>query len=242
MYSAATGSNVIWDVVETEVAGESRGLVLGVENIVKGKSDVGEIFYVVAEQGMVVAGGALGVKGVSKGVPKLKKGRVKNTSTKRCKRNVEEFQLIDYQLPDLPEFAREALPGSVKDLQSVRWNDVDQSIAAIASIFLILKLFLVGHPASNNYLEEICTAVHPGTDLQQCEKQLVLAIQKYQDIEAQPEDASPFEDSLRSLVFEMNQMMSDSVIGEGLVNSICNSHYPTKVSLHGRKGQLTFVE
>ena len=242
----AAGSNTLWDVSETAIAGESRGVVLGVENIINGQSDVGQIFDVVAEQGMVAAGGALGVNGIKKGVAgkasRLKSAK-KGKLAGRCKRGVEE-RLINYELPDLPDFAQNALPGSLNDLDSVRWNDVDQSIGAIVSIFLIIKMFLVGHPASQKYFEEVCEALSPGVDLLQCEKELVVAIRKYQDDEYHQEHATPFQDSLRSLVFEMKQMMtSDSLVGEGLIVSICNSHFPTKASAEGMKGwNIKYIE
>ena len=232
----AAGSNTIWDVSESAIVGESRGVVLGVENIINGQSDVGQIFDVVAEQGMVAAGGALGVGGIKKGVTRLKSPK-KGKLASRCKRGVGE-QLINYELPELPDFAKNALPGSLNDLDSVRWNDVDQSIGAIVSIFLIIKMFLVGHPASKNYFEEVCQAVNPGVDLLHCEKELVVAIRKYQDDGYHQEHATPFQDSLRSLVFEMKQMMTrDSLVGEGLINSVCNSHFPTKASVEGMKGR-----
>ena len=145
--------------------------------------------------------------------------------------------MINFDLPELPDFAKNALPGSLSDLDSVRWNDVDQSIGAIVSIFLIIKMFLVGHPASQTYFDEVCQAVRPGVDLLQCEKELVLAIRKYQDDEYQLDQPTPFQDSLRSLVFEMKAMMKrDSQLGEGLINSICSSYSPTKASAEGMKG------
>ena len=83
-----------------------------------------------------------------------------------CKRSAEEFVPFNNQLEDLPEYAVQALPGSMSELQNIQWNNVDQTINAIFSIFLIVKMFLAGHPRSKKYFEEVCANVYPNLLLQ----------------------------------------------------------------------------
>jgi len=241
----ATSTNAVWDGVESGIAGENRGMVAGIQKIVDGKASVGDVFDTVAEQGMVAAGGALGAHGAGKGLSKsggfkqTVKGKTRQVVQKvktvgkkiknklrggRCKRSIDAFEVFSNQLEEIPDYAMKTLPGSIHDLDSVRWGDMDQSVNAIFSIFLIVKLFMVGHPQSKGYFEEVCGTVYPSLKLQECEEQLILSIEKYNQGEFDPKTAGPFEDSLNALVFEMNQMVRNTTHGQGIITAICYNH------------------
>ena len=93
----------------------------------------------------------------SKTIKSRKSVPVKTNPVKHvlCKRSAGVFETFNHQLEDLPQYAVQALPGSLSELQSVQWKNVDQTINAIFSIFLIVKMLLVGHPRSQKYFEEV---------------------------------------------------------------------------------------
>ena len=153
------------------------GSIAGIKDIVDGKGDAGEVFDTVAGQGLVAAGGAMGASGGFKAIKgrggKVVKGQVLKGSAKerasiqkvRCKRSTDDITVIDYQLNDLPENVSRALPEHIRDLNMVQWDNVDQSINAVFSIFLIIKLFLIGHSTSEKYFQEVCDHVYPTLEL-----------------------------------------------------------------------------
>ena len=53
--------------------------------------------------------------------------------------------------------------------------------------------------------------------------QLVLSLHKYELENSVPERNDPFDDSLNALVFEMENMVTNTTVGQGLVKSICSS-------------------
>lgn len=238
----ATSTNALWDVSESVIAGEDRGLVAGIGKILGGKASAGDVFDTVVGQVMLVGGGAMSAHGVGKGISKAGgfkkavKGKTRQVVQKvksmgktiknkfRCKRSIDAFEVFSNQPEELPDYAMKTLPGSIHDLDSVRWGDMDQSINAIFSIFLIVKLLMVGHPQSKGYLEEVCGMAYPSLKLQECEEQLILSIEKYNQGEFDPKTAGPFEDSLNALVFEMNQMVRNTTHGQGIITAICYNH------------------
>ena len=147
------------------------GSIAGIKDIVDGKGDAGEVFDTVAGQGLVAAGGAMGASGGFKAIKgrggKVVKSNVLKGSIQkvRYKRSADDITVIDYQLDDLPENVSRALPGHIQDLNMVRWDNVDQSINAVFSIFLIIKLFLIGHPTSEKYFQEVCDHAYPTLEL-----------------------------------------------------------------------------
>ena len=148
------------------------GSIAGIKDIVDGKGDAGEVFDTVAGQGLVAAGGAMGASGGLKVKLKGRGGKVVKSNVLkgsvqkvRCKRSTDDITAIDYQLDDLPENVSRALPGHIRDLNMVQWDNVDQSINAVFSIFLIIKLFLIGHPTSEKYFQEVCGHVYPTLEL-----------------------------------------------------------------------------
>ena len=147
------------------------GSIAGIKDIVDGKGDAGEVFDTVAGQGLVAAGGAMGASGGFKAIKgrggKVVKSNVLKGSIQkvRYKRSADDITVIDYQLNDLPENVSRALPEHIRDLNMVQWDNVDQSINAVFSIFLIIKLFLIGHPTSDKYFQEVCDHVYPTLEL-----------------------------------------------------------------------------
>ena len=174
----ATTTNLAWDGVESGVRGELSGSIAGIKDIVDGKGDAGEVFDTVAGQGIVAASGALGASGGFKAIKGRKvlkskgnvlkgKGKERASIQKvRCKRSTDDITVIDYQLNDLPKNLSRALPGQIRDLNMVQWDNVDEGINAVFSIFLIIKLFLIGHPTSQKYFGEVCDHVYPTLELQ----------------------------------------------------------------------------
>ena len=157
--------------------GEASGSIAGFQNIADGKAGAGDIFDVVAEQGLVAVGGATGAAGgweaiksngnvLRRGKGNINRKKPKTKTKNRCKRSTEDFSVIDYKLNELPANVSRALPGQIRDLGNVQWDNLDQSINAIFSIFLIIKLFLIGHPRSESYFEEVCDHVYPSMELQ----------------------------------------------------------------------------
>jgi len=192
----ATATNLAWDGAESAIRGKPSGSIAGFINIANGNATAGEVFDVVAEQEMVAAGGALGatplkikIKGSRPSGSRPSGSRPsgsrpsgsrpsgsrpsgskpsgsKPSNAIRCKRSSEKFEIFTMSLPDIPEFASKALPASFHDLNTTEWNNVDQGINAIFSIFLIIKLLFVGHPKSQGYFEEVCENVYPFLELQ----------------------------------------------------------------------------
>ena len=57
----------------------------------------------------------------------------------------------------------------------------------------------------------------------ECEKELILAVNRYADDESFPDDLSPFATSLNALEYEMNHMVEKTPVGLGLMETICLS-------------------
>ena len=57
--------------------------------------------------------------------------------------------------------------------------------------------------------------------VQRCEEHLIEAIEKYDNDEDDGETENVFEDSLSTLVFELNQMLDNNTIGNGIFTTIC---------------------
>ena len=132
-------------------------MIKGFQDIHEGKASLSSGFDTVAEQGLIAAGGALGASGV-----KARLGPKKVGYRKLCKRSVtDQFDVFDYNLSDLPDFGNRSLPASFREMETVQWTHVDQGINAVFSTFLIIKMFLVGHPRSKIYFEEVCHQLMP---------------------------------------------------------------------------------
>jgi len=234
----ATSANAGWDGLDSVIGGESRGMIKGFQDIHEGKASIGSAFDTIAEQGLVAGGGALGAYGARKTFSNFKKkiGGYK----KICRRSTDEFVVFNNNLSDLPEFANKTLPGSFHDLETVQWNNVNHGINAIISIFLMIKMFIIGHPKSKVYFEEVCHQIYPSQPLQECEQQIYLALQKYNQDDSFPDNDDPFNDSLNALVFEMNQILGNTTVGYGLLNSMCMSQQPTNAQTEGL--QAMFVK
>ena len=158
----ATSANLAWDGIESGIAGETRGSIRAIEMVAKGETDIGETFDVIAEQGLVAGGGALGGYGVRKGVLRSKlKGKLK--PRRICKRSAafEELPPMFTNNVELPQFALESLPSSIHDLENIEWNNVDTSIGAIFSIFLMIKMMLSGHLKVKPIVHDACSAILP---------------------------------------------------------------------------------
>ena len=60
------------------------------------------------------------------------------------------------------------------------------------------------------------------TSFQECEDHIMEAIEKYDKIDnAEEETENVFEDSLSTLVFELNQLIHNNTIGSGLYTTMC---------------------
>ena len=67
----------------------------------------------------------------------------------------------------------------------------------------------------------------------------MLSLHKYEQENSDPDTNDPFNDSLNALVFEMNNMITGTAIGQGLVTSIC-SNFPTNAG-DKMKGKIMFT-
>ena len=149
-------ANSAWDGIDSGIAGESRGMIKGFQDIHEGKASLSSGFDTVAEQTLVAVGGALGSSGA-----KAKFSPKKVGYKKLCKRSIEQYDIFYHGLSDIPSFYKGSLAGSFHDLERINWTNINQGISAIFSTFLIIKMFLLGHPKSKIYLEEVCHQLMP---------------------------------------------------------------------------------
>ena len=147
------------------------GSIKAWDDLVTGKSDVGQGFDVVAGTLLEAGGAALGVKAlkgkttISKTVEldlmKGKKARIRPTL--RCRRSIEDnpgFGSDPGFGLDQPDVSRDLLPrlpGSFKDLSFSESMPGISLVDNVLSIFLVLQLMKIRHPRSRPYFNEVCT-------------------------------------------------------------------------------------
>ena len=82
-------------------------MIKGFQDIHEGKATLSSGFDTVAEQGLIAAGGALGASGV-----KAKLGPKKIGYRKLCKRSINQIDVFNHNLSDLPNFGTMSLKAS----------------------------------------------------------------------------------------------------------------------------------
>ena len=127
------------------------------------------MFDTVAGQTLLAASGALTARAVA-GKPSLKSANI-------CKRSLAEVPVFDSSYPPMANAALKLLPGSLSDFQlnSGAIAQPENLAMTVYTIFLVLKLISVGHPASKPYYEEICQSIWPRMTLEDCQTKLVLS-------------------------------------------------------------------
>jgi hypothetical protein len=150
-----------------------------------------------------------------------------NRNQKRCQRSLSDPILFD---PRLRNSTRFALPGSVNQSLSevIEANSTQDAVGAVLGLFFLLKLLIVGHPQAKPYFKEICqNQVAYKNKIDECELFLFLSLQKFGQSDVEDVVTTDFDPSLRdsldTLIFGMNQVESNSVIGRGLSAFICSS-------------------
>jgi hypothetical protein len=92
------GSLAAWDGADTAIAGEKRGIIKGVDDIVKGEASIGDAFDTVAGIGLTALGGGLTAKALAKKYAASKAAAAK----KICKRSVwDDDEIFDQSLPEI---------------------------------------------------------------------------------------------------------------------------------------------
>ncbi|CAG0902615.1 unnamed protein product [Darwinula stevensoni] len=157
-------------------------------------------------------------------------------TTERCRRSVAEDEslLFSPTLPDVPAWVQEKLPTSLIEgfaAGEAAWTNqttadavaTTQTINAVLTIFLMLKLMMTGHQRSKPYYDEICRG-HSQVD--RCEQLLFESLNKYGDVgvvTVDGEEEEILEDSLGGLMYGMREMERSSLVGQGLMASLCDN-------------------
>ena len=135
-----------------------------------------QVFDTVAGQGMLAAGGAIAAKG---GVGSTGSKAAKAGGS-ICKRSItgNEDLFGSLQYPALGESTLKLLPSHLTDfnLNSEVLSQPENLAVTLYTVFIVLKLISIGHPASKPYYDEICSKLYPDERLDQCEGNLVIKI------------------------------------------------------------------
>ena len=99
---------------------------------------------------------------------------------------------------------------------------VDALLHGVLSVFVILKLVLGNSPLATPYLRELCGAVGRQEELEECQRWLVAAMERFGDLEAE-EQVEPLVSSLAALVFEYDNLVAEALVGSGLQLWLCSS-------------------
>ena len=99
-------------------------------------------------------------------------------------------------------------------------NDPVTLVNSVMSIVLIMKLMTSGHPKAKPYFADICYNVYPNSRLDDCQVQLMLSLQRYEQDHDDPDENS-IASILDVLVFEATKMTENSAFSHDLVTSIC---------------------
>ena len=59
------------------------------------------------------------------------------------------------------------------------------------------------------------------TSFKECEDHIMEALKKYDNLNGEEATENVFEDSLSTLVFELNQLLHNNTIGSGLYTTMC---------------------
>lgn len=125
------------------------------------------MFDTVAGQSLLAVSGAMGARAAA-GKPSLKTANI-------CKRSLADLPIFDSSYPPMTGPAMKLLPSSLVDveLDPGSMAQPENLATTVFSIFLVLKLISVGHPASKPYYKEICGSIWPQLMLEDCEAKLV---------------------------------------------------------------------
>ena len=218
---AAVGTNAAWDGVESVVRNETVGVIKTVEDIIERNKTFssGDIFDISFEQSALAAGGAFGGVKINKGINSKFVNKVSETakSTVKCICKREAPSDVD---PDLL-----GLPPQLSQL-SFKDKSVDGLIQTVVWLFMVLKLIFGKSPLRAPYMNEICSAVgKKDSSLLECESWIYKALELYDEPENQKlvDKSSYALDSLTSLVFDFDNLVSENLIGNGMELWICSN-------------------
>jgi hypothetical protein len=136
---------------------------------------------------------------------------------------------------NVPDVAIKQLPPLLEDIKFDQSSSAalminpDNLVMTIYSIFVILKLISIGHPKSEPYYEEICGKLFPNQGLDECEANLFAKLAKLENgykhsgvYEEEPGAAvNLFSGSYQMLMFEMQNLVAQSKLGQTLELAIC---------------------
>ena len=108
--------------------------------------------------------------------------KVAKASGSICKRSIagNEDLFTGHLYPELGKSTLKLLPSHLTDfnLNSEVLSQPENLAVTLYTVFIVLKLISIGHPASKPYYDEICSKLYPDERLDQCEGNLVIQLVK----------------------------------------------------------------
>lgn len=238
-------SGTIWDAGESGIQGKKTGRIAGWDNLIHGRSTVGEGFDIVGGTILEAGAGALGAKIGSKLWAKFKGTKIGSkfrggrrggkSNLARCKRATinEESHIYDNGLPDVPVSMVHRLPGSVTNIQLTYGMSPLSVIDTTLSVIFILKLMSIAHVESKVYYDEICHGIYPSMQIEECSSILHTALYKFEhgedvlaadfQITDNKESGFLFADLLDGLEFGVKSLGKNTITGHYVEVLACNT-------------------